>query len=89
MCTYQTTSIDIRGSGKGPSGWFALSDATVYLDHPVHAAGVHTLNVDLRNPAKGPAARVALELDPASARALAVAIVEALDTAPVSLRDGA
>jgi Family of unknown function (DUF6295) len=89
MCTYQTTSIAILGSGKGPSGWFALSDATVYLDHPVHASGDHTLNVDLRNPANGPAARVALELDPASARALAAAIVEALDAAPAGLGGGA
>jgi len=85
MCTYQTTTIAVRGSGKGASGWFALHDATVYLDHPVHAAGDHTLNIDLRNPARGPAARVAFELDPASARALAHAIVEALDAAPAAL----
>jgi len=88
MCTYQTTSLGVRGSGKGPDGWFSLSDATVYLDHPVHADALHTLNIDLRNPARGPAARVAVELDPASARELARAILATLEEAPAPLRSG-
>ncbi|HTT86156.1 MAG TPA: DUF6295 family protein [Acidimicrobiales bacterium] len=86
MCTYQTTSLGVRGSGKGAGGWFALSDATVYFDHPVHADAPHTLNIDLRNPARGPAARVAVELDPASARDLARAILATLEEAPAPLR---
>lgn len=85
MCTYQTTSIAVTGSGKGAEGWFALSDASIYFDHPVHAPADHTLNIDLLNPARGPSFRVALELDPGSARALAEAILESLDTAPPSL----
>jgi len=85
MCTYQTTSLPVTGSGKGAEGWFALTDATVYFDHPVHAASDHTLNIDLRNPARGPAYRVALELDPGSARQLAEAILESLKTAPAGL----
>jgi hypothetical protein len=85
MCTYQTTSIAVAGSGKGAEGWFALSDASIYFDHPVHAPGDHTLNIDLRNPGRGPSFRVALELDPRSARALAEAILESLDTAPPGL----
>lgn len=85
MCTYQTTSLRVRGSGKGATGWFPVSDATVYFDHPVHAAAGHTLNIDLRNPDRGPGARVALELDPVSARALAEAIVDALDRVPPAL----
>ena len=88
MCTYRTTKIDVLGSGKGATGWFALREASVYLDHPVHAAGDHTLNIDLRNPARGPGARVALELDPASARALAAAIVDALATPEAALLTG-
>ncbi len=82
MCTYQTTSLAVRGSGKGAEGWFALSAATVYVDHPVHATADHTLNIDLRAPERGPACRVAVELDPASARALAEAILGALAAAP-------
>ena len=82
MCTYQTQQIDVRGSGKGPDGWFPLTDATVYLDHPVHAPAEHTVNVDFLNPTRGPSARVAVELDPTAAEALARAILVALATAP-------
>lgn len=85
MCTYATTSLPVRGSGKGAEGWFALSDATVYFDHPVHAGADHTLNIDLLNPARGPGSRVALEHEPASARALAHAILQSLDSAPPGL----
>jgi len=86
VCTYETTRLGVRGSGKGAEGWFALTDATVYFDHPVHAPDDHTLNIDLLNPARGPGSRVALELDPASARRLADAILRTLDSAPAALR---
>jgi hypothetical protein len=82
MCTYTTEKIDITGSGKGAAGWFALSDATVYFDHPVHAMAEHTLNIDFRNPGKGPSARVAVELTAESARALVSAIEAALAAVP-------
>ena len=85
MCTYRTTTLEVEGSGKGAIGWFPLTDSSVYFDHPVHAPADHTLNIDLRNPSRGASARVAVELDPASARALAVAILEMLDTAPAGL----
>ena len=88
MCTYQTTTLPVCGSGKGSRGWFALTDASVYLDHPVHAPAAHTLNVDLRNPGAGPEFRVALELDPRAARALAEVILATLDAAPPALVDG-
>jgi Family of unknown function (DUF6295) len=86
MCTYQTTTLAVRGSGKGAPGWFPVSDATVYFDHPVHASADHTLNIDLINPARGAGARVAVELDPSSARALAEAILQTLETIPAGLR---
>jgi hypothetical protein len=85
MCTYNTEKIEISGSGKGATGWFALSDATVYFDHPVHAMAEHTLNIDFLNPAKGPSARVAVELTAESARALAAAIEAALASVPAGL----
>lgn len=88
MCTYQTTTLSVQGSGKGAQGWFRVSDATVYFDHPVHAPSEHTLNIDLLNPALGPGARVAVELDPASARALAEAVLHALGSAPDGLVEG-
>jgi hypothetical protein len=82
MCTYLTETIKITGSGKGAEGWFSVSDASVYFDHPVHAMAEHTLNIDFRNPAGGPSARVAVELSAESARELARAILLMLDSAP-------
>jgi len=86
MCTYQTELLPMRGSAKGPNGeWLRLTDATVYVDHPFHATATHTLNVDLRAPALGPSARVALELTEETALALAAAIHRAIDSAPEGL----
>ena len=85
MCTYLTEKVRVAGSGKGAAGWFPVTDATVYLDHPQHAPAEHTLNIDFLNPGQGPSARVAVELTPASARALAAAIESALASAPADL----
>ena len=85
MCTYLTTSVPAEGSGKGPRGWFPLTQASVYFDHPQHAPAEHTLNIDFLNPARGPSARVAVELTAASARELAAAIHAALAAAPPGL----
>ncbi|MDR0341768.1 MAG: DUF6295 family protein [Nocardiopsaceae bacterium] len=85
MCTYLTEKVQVAGSGKGAAGWFPVTDATVYLDHPQHAPAEHTLNIDFLNPGQGPSARVAVELTPASARALATAIESALASAPADL----
>jgi hypothetical protein len=51
----------------------------------VHAMAEHTLNIDFLNPAKGPAARVAVELTAESAKALAAAIETALASVPAAL----
>ncbi|MHB1924116.1 MAG: DUF6295 family protein [Acidimicrobiales bacterium] len=86
MCTYTTVQNRVEGSAKGPEGhWMRLSTATVYFDHPVHAMAEHTLNIDLADPTGGPAARVGIELTPASARRLVAAIEEALASVPAEL----
>ena len=85
MCTYLTETLDVEGSGKGAAGWFPLTRATVYFDHPQHAPAAHTLNIDFLNPGQGASARVAVELTAASARALASAIEAALASAPPGL----
>jgi hypothetical protein len=85
MCTYLTEKVGVTGSGKGSAGWFTLSEATVYFDHPVHAPAEHTLNIDFLNPGQGPSARVAVELTAESARALAEAIQATLASAPPGL----
>ena len=85
MCTYLTEKVSITGSGKGPAGWFSVTDASVYFDHPVHAPAEHTLNIDFLDPAAGPSARVAVELTADSARALVKAIQATLDAVPPGL----
>ena len=85
MCTYITEKVAVSGSAKGASGWMSVSDTSVYLDHPVHAAREHTLNIDFLNPGRGPSARVAVELTVESARALAQAIEATLASAPPGL----
>lgn len=86
MCTYATFSEKVSGSAKGPgTPWVAVSDVTVYFDHPVHAMAAHTVNIDVTDPARGPSARVALELTPDSARRLMAAIGAALDAVPPEL----
>jgi hypothetical protein len=85
MCTYLTETISVAGSGKGATGWFRVTDATVYFDHPVHALTEHTLNIDFANPSRGPGARVAVELTAESARALVQAIEATLASAPADL----
>ena len=86
MCTYQTDHIVGRGQRQGGRrAGSALTDATVYFDHPVHAPAEHTLNIDLLESVTGARSRVAVELDPGSARALAEAILDTLDTVPAVL----
>ncbi|HJQ02705.1 MAG TPA: DUF6295 family protein [Jatrophihabitans sp.] len=85
MCTYNTEHARISGSGKGKDGWFTLTDATVYYDHPVHAPAAHTLNIDFANPQGAPGSRVAVELTAESARELVAAIERALGSVPAAL----
>jgi uncharacterized protein DUF6295 len=82
MCSYITEKAAVSGSGKGPAGWFQLSHVTVYLDHPYFTSLEHTLNIDFINESAGPAARVAVELSPDSARALVARIQAVLEADP-------
>ncbi|MDI5961805.1 DUF6295 family protein [Streptomyces sp. SL13] len=89
MCTYLTEKIEIDASGKTPQGWTHLTQATVYVDHPVHHPQEHTVNIDFINPDRGPAARVALEMTQEAAEALVAAIQQALAAAPAGLASAA
>jgi uncharacterized protein DUF6295 len=82
MCTYATQQCAVSGSGKAAVGWFPMTTATVYVDHPVHAQAGHTLNIDFAAPERGPAARVAVELLPESAVRLLSTVAAALLSAP-------
>ncbi len=81
MCTMIAEQVKIEGSGKGATGWFPLHEASVSYDHPFDAPFEHALNIDFVNESLGPGARVAVELDAASARALIATIQAVLDQA--------
>jgi hypothetical protein len=70
--------INVEGSGKGLSGWFDVRQANVSYDHPYGMTAEHALNIDFVNEAQGPGARVAVELNAESARALVNTIMAVL-----------
>ena len=72
--------VQVSGSGKGAIGWFPLAEAQVYHDHPYSAQFGEAVMVDLLNKARGVSARIALELSPESARALAQALLDTVST---------
>ena len=81
MCSWIIEKANVRGSGKGALGWFALTGANVCYDHPTHVPLDHALLIDFVNERMGPSARVAVELSEESARELVRAILAALETA--------
>lgn len=78
MCTGIIETAEVLGSGKGPDGWFKLKQVNVSYDHPTETPLENALTIDFVNPKEGPSARVAVELDPESARRLVDAILSAL-----------
>ncbi|MGG7383162.1 DUF6295 family protein, partial [Escherichia coli] len=64
------TITPITGSGKGASGWFPVSQANVGYDHATHGQFDHALLIDFVNPSLGVGARLAVEMDIASGKAL-------------------
>jgi hypothetical protein len=78
MCTMIARQVEIEGSGKSASGWFAVRQANVSYDHPFNAPMEHALNIDFVNEAQGPGARVAVELTVESARNLVEMILAVL-----------
>ena len=84
MCTYVTTTTPGGESAYGGDDWFPVDRAVVYFDHPQDAPLDHALCVDVW----GAAGRVAVELDAASARRLAEAILATLDHDEVAALGG-
>ena len=81
MCTMIAMSAAINGSGKGADGWFPVTQATVGYDHATHSRAEHALLLDFVNYDIGPGARVALELDLASGKALLHQLQAAIEAA--------
>ena len=68
----------MTGAGKGASGWFSITHACVGYDHATHSDAEHALLVDFMNPHLGPSARVAVELDIPSGKALVAELQAAI-----------
>ena len=84
MCTMISMKTPIAGSGKGAAGWFPVSQANVGFDHATHAQVEHALLLDFVNPDLGASARVAVELDLASGKALVAQLQAAIAAAELS-----
>lgn len=81
MCTYVTSAVDVTGSGYRGDDWVRVDRAVVYFDHPQDAPLDHALCIDVW----GGRERVAVELNAASARRLAEAIIAILEHDEVKL----
>lgn len=81
MCTMITSTTTVQGMGKGATGWFPVTAATVGYDHTTHSADEHALLLDFTNYGIGLDARVALELDIASGKALLAQLADAIERA--------
>jgi Family of unknown function (DUF6295) len=83
MCTGLVQRAKVSGAGKSPDGWFELDEVSVTYDCSYHTTMPQGVNIDFLNEAKGPGARVAVELDPRSAMELVHAIMESLHSAGI------
>jgi hypothetical protein len=81
MCTMIAMNADITGMGKGERGWFRVNQAVVGFDHTTHFENEHALLLDFVNYDLGTDARVALELDIESGKALVAKLQEAIHAA--------
>jgi Family of unknown function (DUF6295) len=84
VCTAISETTTIRGSGKGQRSWFPITQATVAYDHSTHTGAEHALLLDFANYDLGTDARVALEMDLASGRALLERLRSTLEAAEAS-----
>jgi hypothetical protein len=84
MCTMIASKTEVFGGAKGAQGWFPLSQAIVGYDHTTYMQNEHALLLDFVNPGIGPSARVAVELDIASGKALIAQLQAAIEAAEQS-----
>jgi len=84
MCTMISVQTSISGMGKGVGGWFPVTQANVGFDHAAHTQAEHAPLLDFVNPGLGASARVALEMDLASGRALVDKLLAAIALAEES-----
>jgi hypothetical protein len=81
MCTNISRTERVDGAAKGGAGWFPVSRASVGFDHATGSRFEHALLIDFTDPGRGPSARVGVELDLESGRALLAALREVIEAA--------
>jgi len=81
MCTMITRKAIVNGGGKGRDGWFPVTQVNIGYDHTSFLRNEHALLIDFVNLDLDPGARVAVELDVASGRALIAQIQAAIEAA--------
>ena len=84
MCTMIQMRTAVTGGGKGAQGWFPVTQANVGYDHTSYMRQEHALLLDFVNPDLDPGARVAVELDIASGKALVAQLQAAIEAAETS-----
>jgi hypothetical protein len=84
MCTMISLRTPVKGGGKGASGWFPLSQVNIGYDHASFMRQEHAVLLDFVNPGINPSARVAVELDVDSAKALVTQLQAAIQAAEQS-----
>lgn len=70
MCTHITTTAAVTGSARDGSTWFPVKQVSVGFDHATQGSDEHALLLDFVNYDIGLDARVAIELDLSSGKAL-------------------
>jgi len=81
MCTMISLRAPVSGGGKGASGWFPVTQVNIGYDHTSYLRQEHALLLDFVNPSINPGARVAVELDLDSGRALVAQLQAAIKAA--------
>ena len=84
MCTTISSTASIRGAGKGADGWFPVTQSVVAFDHPGHTGADHALLLDFANFDLATCARVGVEMDLASGKALLQQLQNAIEAAETS-----
>ena len=81
MCTMISLRTPVSGGGKGAGGWFPVTQVNIGYDHTSYLRQEHALLLDFVNPSINPGARVAVELDLDSGRALVAQLQAAIKAA--------
>ena len=73
-------AFSLEGSARAADEWFKLGNVQVYHDHFIKAQLEEGIVVDFLHENEGEPLRICLEIDPGSARDLANAILETLES---------